>query len=112
MSVAIVNGRIAGSRITIYNVVHYLEGGWTPQEILEVLPLSPEELQAAIQYIEDHKAEVMEVHRQIEERNARGNPPEIRAKLEESHARLMAWLEERRRSKNKEVNGEGDSGGR
>lgn len=111
MSVTIVNGRIAGSRITIYNVVHYLEGGWTAPEILEVLPLSPEELQAAIQYIEDHKAEVMEVHRQIEERIARGNPPEIQAKLEASRARAQARRELIRQSKHQEANGAGDTRG-
>ena len=46
---------------------------------------------ARISYIDKHRAEVEEVHRQIEERNARGNPPEIRAKLEETHRRFDAF---------------------
>lgn len=100
MSVAIVNNRIAGTRITIYDIYHYLEGGdWQPEEIASLLRLSLEQVGAALKYIEEHKEEVLAVHRQIAERIARGNPPEVEAKLKESHARLMARLEERRRAK-------------
>jgi hypothetical protein len=35
----------------------------------------------------------------VEERNARGNPPEIRAKLEATHARFLECVEEIRRRK-------------
>jgi uncharacterized protein (DUF433 family) len=118
VSAAIVNNRIDGTRITIYDIVYYLERGRRAEEIARILPVTLEQVQTAIQYIEEHKAEVMEVHRQIEERHARGNPPEIKAQLQESHARLMAWLEERRRAKERpeaksqEVNGEGNPGRR
>jgi uncharacterized protein (DUF433 family) len=112
MSVAIINNRIDGLRITIYDVLHYLENGRTPEEITTYLPLTLEQVQAAQRYIEEHEEEVMAVHRQIEERIARGNPPEIEAMARESHARLMARVEERRRAKNTEVNGEGAGGGR
>ena len=98
MSVAIVNDRIDGLRITIYDVVHYLEAGRSPQEITERLPLTLEQVQGAIRYIEEHKDEVMAVHRQIEERIARGNPPDVEAKLQETHARLMRRKEELRRA--------------
>ena len=91
MSARVENHRIAGTRITVYDVLHYLEAGrWTPAEIAEVLGLSPEQLDAAIRYIEEHRDEVMAVHRRIEERNARGNPPEVEAKAQETHARLLA----------------------
>jgi uncharacterized protein (DUF433 family) len=112
MSATIVNNRIAGTRITIYDVVQYLEYGWSAEGITEILPLSLEQVEAAIRYIEEHKAEVLEVHRQIEERHARGNPPEIEAMAQESHARLLARVEEFKRRKRQEANGEGNPGGR
>jgi uncharacterized protein (DUF433 family) len=114
MAVTIVNGRIDGLRITIYDIVHYLERGRSAERIAEILPLTLEQVQAAIRYIEEHKAEVMEVHRRIEERIARGNPPEIEAKLEQSRLKMEAWIRERRRvqNQNTEVNGEGHPGGR
>jgi uncharacterized protein (DUF433 family) len=91
MSARIENHRIAGTRITVYDVFHYLEAGrWTPAEIAEALRLSPEQLDAAIEYIDEHRDEMMAVHRRIEERNARGNPPEVEAKAQESHARPLA----------------------
>jgi uncharacterized protein (DUF433 family) len=112
MSATIVNNRIAGTRITVWDVYHYLEGGdWTHEQIAEVLRLSPEQIEAAVRYIEEHKAEVLEVHRQIEERIARGNPPEIEAMLRESHARLLARVEELKRQKGQKESGEGPAGG-
>jgi hypothetical protein len=58
------------------------------------LSLSTEEVESLIRYIEEHKEEVMAVHRQIEERIARGNPPEVEAKLEKSRPRFLARLAE------------------
>jgi uncharacterized protein (DUF433 family) len=108
MSATIVNNRIAGTRITVWDVYHYLEGGdWTLEEIASVLRLTLEQVEAAVRYIKEHQKEVLEVHREIEERNVRGNPPEIEAMVQESHARLLARLEELRKAKCKEVNGEG-----
>ncbi len=104
--------RIAGTRITVYDIVHYLEAGRPPHEIAAILRLSLEQVQTAIRYIEEHKAEVMAVHREIEERIARGNPPEIEAKRAASRARMQAWLRERQHTKNQEeANGAGNAGG-
>ena len=105
-------GRIAGTRSSVYDVVYYLEWGRQPQEIADLLRVSLEQVQAAIQYINEHKEAVMAVHRQIEERNARGNPPEIRAKLEETRAKMQAWLAARREATKQEANGAGDHGRR
>src|SRR5690349_14473897 len=96
--------RVAGTRITVYSIYHYLEGGdWSVNEIAETLRLSPEQVQAAVRYIDEHKEEVLAVHREIEARIARGNPPEVEAKRRESHARLLARLEELRRGKGQEI---------
>ena len=106
------NGKIAGTRISVYDIFYHLENGWQPADIGHFFSLSSEQVQAAVRYIDEHKAEVLAVHREIEERNARGNPPEIEAKLEESHLKLQAWLRERRLANSQERNGEGGTGRR
>jgi uncharacterized protein (DUF433 family) len=105
------NGRIDGIRVSIYDVYVYREAGWGVERIMEILPLTREQVEAAIRHIEEHRAEVEAVHRRIEERNARGNPPEIEAKLKESRRKMEAWLQARR-ARTAEVNGEGHPGGR
>jgi hypothetical protein len=100
---------IIGSRVTVYHVYEYLVGGWTKSQILDVLPITSEQYDRALQYIAEHRSQVEEVHRQIEERNARGNPPEIRAKLEESHRRFEAWKAKFLSAKASEETHAGDS---
>lgn len=107
MAAAIVNNRIAGTRITIWDVFYYLNLGHDPEYVTTVLPLTLEEVQAAMTYIEEHKAHVLMVHQQIEERNARGNPPEIEAKRAVSRAAMQAWLIQRRQAASQEKSGEG-----
>jgi uncharacterized protein (DUF433 family) len=88
----IVHNRIAGTRITIWDVLHYLEAGWSRFEIAATLRLTEAQVAVAIRYIEDHRDEVMVVHRQIEDRKARGNPPDILAKAAKSRAKVQEWL--------------------
>ncbi len=57
-----------------------------------------------MQYLEEHKEEVMAENRKIEERIARGNPPEIEALREQSPAKLLAYREELRRKKAEQDN--------
>jgi uncharacterized protein (DUF433 family) len=90
------NGKIAGTRSSVYDVVMYLEGGWQSlNEIAEILRITPAQVRAAVDYIDGHRDEVMAVHKEIEERNARGNPPEVEAKLVITRAKMQAWLKER-----------------
>jgi hypothetical protein len=80
---------------------HHLlpENNRSPEYIAEILPVTVEQIRAAMQYIEEHKEEVMAVHRQIEERIARGNPPEVEAKLAESRAKRLALMEQFRKAR-------------
>jgi uncharacterized protein (DUF433 family) len=94
MSVAIVQNRIQGTRITVWDVLHYLETGWSHAEIAEILHLTEEQVAVATRYIEEHKDALMSVHRHIEARKARGNPPTIVAKTAKSRARLQDWLKQ------------------
>src|SRR5260370_23278201 len=94
-SVILNNRRIAGTRISVYDVYYYLVNDWKPAEIAELLRLSAEQVQAAIQYIQDHHAAVVAVHKEIEDRNTQWNPPEIEAKLAASTARFHHLFNDR-----------------
>ena len=84
--------RIAGSRITVYDVLDYHKTGWHRDEIAALFDLSSRQVEAAIQYIEDHRDDVMAEYQDILARHARGNPPELQPKLEAAHERLQDLL--------------------
>jgi uncharacterized protein (DUF433 family) len=81
---------IEGTRITVFDIMDYVEDSWHPARIATFLSLSTGQVLAAIQYIEDHKEELMPQYLDMLERCAQGNPPEIEARRVESHAKLMA----------------------
>ena len=92
---AIMNHRIVGTRVSVWDVLHHLHNNWTVPEIADVFGISPEEVQAAVDYIAEHEDEVWDVHRQIEQRNAHGNPSEVEAKLAQARVKRLAWLAEK-----------------
>jgi uncharacterized protein (DUF433 family) len=108
---AIIDGRITGTRSTVYDVYHYLQSGRRPEEIMEILRLRQDQLAVATRFIEEHAAEVHAAHIEIEERTARGNPPEVEAKLAQTRTRMEAWLKQRKAQISQEANGEGHRGG-
>jgi uncharacterized protein (DUF433 family) len=65
---------VAGTRITLYDILDYVHDGWPPHLIAAWLNLSPDQIQAALVYIEAHRAEVeaqyQQVLRQAEENRA------------------------------------------
>lgn len=95
MSAKIVNNRIEGTRITVWDVLHYLENGRSAAAICRWLPITEEQVAAVVDYADENREYVMKVHREIEERNGRGNPPEIEAKLVQTRKRMHRWLAER-----------------
>jgi uncharacterized protein (DUF433 family) len=97
---------LAGTRITVYDLIPYLEAGRGPTYIAALFRISTEKVNALIQYIEEHRDEVMAVHAKIEERIARGNPPWVEERLKGSRERLYALRDELRRKKEQEKNGE------
>lgn len=99
---------IAGTRITLYDVMDHLVAGWTPQLILNWLPLTEEQLNAALAYIDANRTmveaeyktvlqETQEMRDYWEEKN-RERLAQI-AKLppkpgqEEVYAKLQSWKE-------------------
>lgn len=56
---------IAGTRITLYDVLDYAHQDWPPRRIAEWLHLSPQEVDAALAYIASHRAEVEAEYQQV-----------------------------------------------
>ncbi len=102
---------IAGTRITVYDVLDYHKTEWHRDMIADTLDLSSQEVELAIRYIEEHRDEVMADYEEMLARDARGNPPEIQAKLDAIRGTARARREELRRSKTIEAANEGHSGG-
>ncbi len=91
--------KINGTRITVYTIVEYLLGAWSKQRIADLLQLTEEQVQAAIDYIDANKLEVLRTYVKILERIQRGNPPEIQAKLDAGRGRARALMERIREAK-------------
>lgn len=102
---------IAGTRITVYNILDWLEEGWHHSQISVFYRLSTEQVLAAIRYIEEHKAEVMADYQEMLERSARGNPPELQAKLDAMHEKFMEMVRQRRMANGQGENSAGNPGG-
>lgn len=42
---------VEGTRIQLYAIMDYLNAGWSHEQVLEILPISPEQYQQALHYI-------------------------------------------------------------
>jgi uncharacterized protein (DUF433 family) len=102
---------IAGTRITVYDILDYYKNGWHRDMIADNFDLSSREVEVAIRYIEEHREEVMADYEKILARHARGNPPELQAKLDAGHERFLAMVKEHREAKEREARDAGHSGG-
>jgi uncharacterized protein (DUF433 family) len=97
---------IAGTRITVYDILDYHLQGWHPTAIAGALRLSSAEVLAAIGYIEEHKEEVLAAYQAILDRNARGNSPEAQAKLDAINAKYRQLWADRYRQAGLDENGD------
>ena len=103
---------IEGTRITVYDVVDYLQEGWRYDQIAGLFRLPPDAIQAAIQYIKDHEEDVMAAYRRILERhrNVRYSP-EVQEKLVRNRQKLEDKLAEIRARQQVESTHVSDHGG-
>jgi uncharacterized protein (DUF433 family) len=112
--VAIINrGRgpeLAGTRITIYNLLPYFERGWAYSAIAEAHGISCDQVLALKEYFECHKEEILAENAKILERIGKGNPPEVEARRVGSRAKLQALRDALRCKHSQEANGEGHRG--
>lgn len=103
---------IAGTRITVYDILDYERIGWPPERTADWLKVTVEEVEAARFYIERHRAELMPEYEKMLERDRRGNPPELQAKLDAIAGRARRLRDELRRAKTAGVDaGARDHGG-
>lgn len=56
---------IAGARITLYDVMDYLEADWPPSLIRQWLDLTEQQMADVMLYIEEHRAEVEAEYQQV-----------------------------------------------
>lgn len=107
--------QLSTSRITIQDLFPYFEMGYTPERIIrEAMPsLSVAEIEVAGRYIAEHREDVVEIDRQIRERNAtRKNPPEVEKALEAGQRKVLERLEYYRGLHEQGLNGKRHSGRR
>ncbi len=96
---------IAGTRITVYDIWDYARAGHHHTYIAAVLGLSSAQVLAALQFINEHKEEVLADYQKILDRIARGHPPEVQAKVNAIHAKYEKLWEERRRKAGENADG-------
>ena len=102
---------IAGTRITVYDVLDYHKSGWHRDMIADTLTLTSQQVEVAIRYIQDHLGEVMADYAEMLARDAQGNPPELQARLDAGHEPFLAMVRERRDEKKPEARDAGHSRG-
>lgn len=102
--------QLSTSRITVQDLIPYLQQKYSHEQILEIMPvLTSEEIQAVERYVQENHAAVMEQDRRIRERNVkRTNSPQIEETLSRG-AKKMAVLREEFKKKKSETNGDNSS---
>jgi uncharacterized protein (DUF433 family) len=103
---------IAGTRITVYDIMDYYAAGWHRDQIADVFPrVSSSDVQAAIDYIEAHKEEVTAEYEKILDRHANYKYPDwvqkIVAEISGNAERRLQELRARRAQENGDANHHG-----
>jgi hypothetical protein len=78
---------IAGTRITLYEIMDYLHAGWPPKLIRDRLDLTEQQLTDALAYINTHRAEV-----EVEYKTILQEAEEIRQYWEERNRERFAQI--------------------
>lgn len=73
---------LAGTRITLYDILDYVRAGWPSHRIAAWLNVSAEHLQAALDYVDAHRVEVERQYQEV---------------LRQAEARRHYWEERNRR---------------
>jgi len=103
---------IAGSRITVYDVLAETQAGVSPEELAWWYQLDVAQIQLALRYIEEHREEVLSDYQAIKARHARGNAPAVQAKIDANHAKYaQRWAQLRQQIPSQENGDEGPFGG-
>jgi uncharacterized protein (DUF433 family) len=103
---------IVDTRITVYDVLDYVLEGWEPARIAMFFRIGSRQVDAAIDHIRENKLQVLSDYIQMLEREARGNSPELQARLAASHGKAREFAKRLRRKHNQKVNHARPSGRR
>jgi uncharacterized protein (DUF433 family) len=91
---------IAGTRITVYDVMDYLKHDWPRDRIAALFRLSSRDIQAAIDYIQHHREQVEAEYQGILNRHhSYQYPAEVQAKVDrcrQAAERRLEHVRERR----------------
>jgi hypothetical protein len=100
--------QLSTSRITVQDVVPYLQRQCTYEQIQEIMPvLSVEEIKVIEQYVRENYDAVMEQDRRIRERaEARRPPPEVEAAQQRERRERLEQFREVIRKQKQERNGD------
>lgn len=102
---------IKGTRVSVWNILHYYEHDWTIQEIADVNQLTTAEVEAALSFIEANHDFVTRVHREIEEHRVRWYAsPKIQAMRRRSRAKLLERIDEIERERREQAHDPGRVG--
>lgn len=87
--------QLSSCRITVQDIVPYLQQGCACEEIMTIMPvLTKEDIRTVQQYVRDNYEAVMEQDRRIRQRNGqRTTPPEIQAIRKKGHTKALALME-------------------
>ena len=95
---------IKGTRITVYAVLDWVLECWPLERIAEWFDVTVPQVEAAVDYIREHTVEVLIDYVKILERAKQGNPPEVQAKIDASHQKILELKEQIRN-----INGQRDA---
>src|SRR4026208_1823665 len=74
---------VAGTRITVYNILDFSKHGWHRDRIAAHFGLSSNQVQAALDYIKGHEQEVETQYQEIRDRHRDFKyPPDVQAKVD------------------------------
>ncbi len=89
---------ISGTRITVYDIWDYASAGDHHSYIAVTLGISSAQVLAAIEYIEQHKEEVLSEYQKILARAATPYTPEVQAKVDAVKAKYdLLWADRRKK---------------
>lgn len=103
---------IEGTRITIYDVVDYWKEGWRYDQIAGLFRLPSDDIQAALQYIEEHEEMVMaDYQRILEQSKKKRHTPKVEVKLAQNRRKFQSKVAESQSRRLTEAKHAGDHGG-
>ncbi len=102
---------IGGTRITLYDVLEYVQAGWSPERIRDWLKLTDQQIDDVMFYLEEHQDEVNLEYQQVleaaketrlywEERNGERLAQIAATPPKPEHATLWAMLQAHRAEHN------------